>query len=153
MTTKRWSILAAVIAALILAAVPFVYAQGFHRGHRGHGAGEMAMFGRLERAQEALDLSDAQVDQIKAIGKALREQNQPYRDQLRGGFTSIAQTLLKNPNDIAAAQAILDQQANAERAVRQNMLTAASKALNVLTPEQRQKAADFLSERASRMQR
>jgi Spy/CpxP family protein refolding chaperone len=151
MTTKRWSIPVAVIAALILVAVPFVYAQGFHRGHRGHG--DMAMFGRLERAQEALNLSDAQVDEIRAIGKALREQNQPYREQLRGGFLSIAQTLLKNPNDLAAAQALLDQQTNAERAVRQNMLTAASKALNVLTPDQRQKAADFLSERASRMQR
>jgi Spy/CpxP family protein refolding chaperone len=152
MTTKRWSIFAAVVAAIILVAVPFVYAQGFHRGHH-RGSSDLAMFGRLAHAQEALDLSDAQVDQIKAIGKALKEQNAPYREQLHSGYTSIAQALLRNPNDVAGAQALLDQQVNAERTMKQNTLVAASKALSVLTPEQRQKAAEFVTERASRMQR
>ena len=152
MTTKRWSILAAVVAAIILVAVPFVYAQGFGRGHH-RDASDLAMFDRLDRAQEALGLSDDQVDQIKTIGKALREQNAPYREELRGRHLLLAQTLLKNPNDLTSAQALLDAQVNAERTMQQNMLVAASKALSVLTPEQRQKAADLVSERATRMQR
>lgn len=152
MTTKRWTMFAAVVAAIVLVAVPFMYAQGF--GHGRHlGAGDLAMFGRLAQAQEVLDLSDAQVEQIKAIGKALKEQNAPYREQLRGGRAAIAQALLANPNDVAGAQTLLDQQMNAQRTMQQNMLVAASKALSVLTPEQRQKAADLVNERATRMQR
>lgn len=153
MTTKRWSILAAVLAALVLVAVPFVYAQGLRHSRHSHGFGGFGMFGRLERAQRALDLSDAQVDEIRAIGAALRDQNAPYREQLRGRYTEVAQALLKNPNDMAAAQAFLDQQMTAERTMRQNTLTAASKALNVLTPEQREKASALVAERTSRMQR
>lgn len=151
MSKRSLVIIASVLAAVVLVAVPFVYAQGFHRMHRR--SGDFMMFGNLDRVKDALELSDAQVDEIRSIGKALHEQNAPYREQLRGGYQAIAQALLANPNDLTAAQRMIDQQTNAERTIKQNMLAAASKALNVLTPEQRQKAAQFVSERASRMQR
>jgi Spy/CpxP family protein refolding chaperone len=144
---KKRNILGAGLAILILAAaVPFVYAQPM--GH--HGRGEFGFFGRLDKARTKLGLTDEQVTQIKAIAEDLKTKNAPYRDQVRGGFQSIATTLLNNPNDIAAAQTLLDQQSQAERTMKSNMLTAVSKALNVLTPDQRTKVAQFLAERKAR---
>ena len=97
-----------------------------------------------------LDLTDAQVDQLKEIAKATHEQNGQYREQIHGTLKQVATVLLTNPNDIAGAQAVLDQQAAAEKALKSNLLVAASKALNVLTPEQRTKLALHLAERGNR---
>jgi len=144
----------AVVAAVALAAVPFVYAQGFHRHHADAGGSMhgMMFFGHLQRVKAELDLSDAQVDQLKAIAQEVRAQNAPLRQQLRAGRLQIAQTLLANPNDTAAAQALIDQQTAAERTMKTNMLAGFSKALNVLTPDQRTKVSQFLADRAARQQ-
>ena len=88
---------------IVAAAVPFLYAQPM----RHHGGGEFGFFGRLDKAKDKLGLTDDQVAQIKAIGQDLKTKNAPYRDQARGGFQSIATTLLNNPNDVAAAQTLL----------------------------------------------
>src|SRR5436190_23109954 len=140
--TRRTAILIATITLLVAAAVPLAYAAGPGR-HRGMGEGFPMM--RLERAKEALDLNDDQVDQIKAIFADLRQQNAPYREQLRGNMRNVAQTLIDNPNNISGAQAVLDQQLAAERTMKQNALNAAAKALGVLTPEQRGKLAQFIA--------
>src|SRR4051794_22072264 len=121
----------AVIAIAALAIVPFVYAGPGRYAHGegfggGHGFG-MAMFGHLGHVKAELDLSDQQVDQLKAIFAEVREQNAPYREQLHGGMKGVAQTLLANPNDIAGAQALLDRQATAEAALKSNILQATSK--------------------------
>jgi hypothetical protein len=52
---------------------------------------------------------------------------------------------LANPNDVAVAQTQLDAQNVAEKAMKTNALTAASKALNVLTSGQRTKLAAILA--------
>jgi Spy/CpxP family protein refolding chaperone len=150
--SKRSIVILAVIAVLALAAFPFVYAQGFHRHHAnaGRAFGGMMFFGHMGRVKAALDLSDAQVDQLKAIAQEVRTQNAPYRQQLRDARLQIAQALLANPNDTAAAQALIDQQTSAERTVKMNVLAGVSKALNVLTPEQRTKASQFLADRSAR---
>lgn len=148
---KRLIIITLILAAV--AAVPIVHARpGGHgsRGERGHGLAGLAFLGHLDRVKSELDLSDVQVVQLKAIVKNTREENQQYRKQMHGSFKEVATTLLTNPNNVAGAQAVLDRQADAERALKSNMLTAASKALNVLTPEQRTKLALHLSERAQR---
>lgn len=151
--SKRTIVILAALAILALAAVPFVYAQGFHR-HRAAAAdggfGGMMFFGHLQRVKAALDLSDAQVDQLKAIAKEVRDQNAPYRQQLREARLQIAQALIANPNDTAAAQALIDQQISTERTVKMNVLAGVSKALNVLTPDQRGKVSQFLADRAAR---
>jgi len=146
--TRRTATLVATIALLVAAAVPLAYAAGpgRHRGALGHDFPLM----RLERAKKALDLSDQQVDQIKSIFADLREQNKPYRDQLRGNMRGVAQTLIDNPNNLAGAQAVLDQQLAAEKSMKQNMLNATAKALGVLTPEQRGKLTQFLAAREER---
>jgi Spy/CpxP family protein refolding chaperone len=143
---KKSTLTISILALVVLIAVPFLYA-GPGRDHGMAGFGPLA---RLERAQQELGLSDQQVGQIKTIFKGLHEQNAAYRDQLRGGLQGVMNTLIKNPNDIAAAQALIDQQADAERAMKTNLLSAASKALNVLTPDQREKLGQMIAERASR---
>jgi len=129
-------------ALVVLLAVPFAFAHG--RGMHEHG--DMMMFGHLQKAKDALGLSDQQMTDIKAIFEQLHEQNAQYREQVHGGMHQIIQTLVKNPNDLAAAQALIDQQTEAERAMKSNMLTAASKALNVLTTDQRAKLSDLIQQ-------
>jgi len=143
---KRTLIFSAAALVIVLAAVPFAMAQHM-RGHR-HGHGAM-MFG-LNRAKAALGLSDQQSDDIKQIFADLRTQNEPLRTSMRGGRQAIAQILLANPNDVAGAQALLDKQLATERQMKINALTAASKALNVLTPDQRTKASAFLQQRMAK---
>jgi protein CpxP len=149
---KRLIILTLSLAAV--AAVPFfVYAgPGMHgHGMRAHGGGfgghGFGFFGHVQQLKSELGLSDAQVDQIKAIMKETHQQNAGFRDQLHGTLKDVATTLLTNPNDVAGAQAVLDRQAAAERELKSNLIVAASKALNVLTPEQRTKLALHLAER------
>jgi len=142
---KRTLIFTSAAVVILLLAVPFAMAQ--HR--RGHGHGAMMMFG-LGRAKAALGLSDQQSAAIKQIFTDLRTQNEPYRKSLRGGRQAIAQVLLANPNDVAGAQALIDQQTAAERQMKINALNAFSKALNVLTPDQRTKAASFLQQRMAK---
>ncbi|MEO6259886.1 MAG: periplasmic heavy metal sensor [Thermoanaerobaculia bacterium] len=152
---KRTLGFTAAAALVVMLAVPFAYAQHMRHGggHVGaHGElGSMMMLGHLERVKQAAGLSDQQVTDIKAIFENLKQQNAPYRDSLKGGMASVAQTLLSNPNDLAAAQAILDRQSQAEQSMKSNALAAASKALNVMTPDQRIKLADHLKEHLARM--
>jgi Spy/CpxP family protein refolding chaperone len=147
---KNRTLTAGVVVAVALAvAAPIAFAQ--HRMHqRAAGFGGPMMLEHLDRAKQALGLSDDQVTQIKSIFADVRTQNAPYREQLRGGIHSVVQSLLANPNDTAAAQAIIDQQAAAEKALKTNLLNATSKALNVLTADQRAKLASFVQERMAR---
>ena len=140
----------AVVVLLAIAAVPFVYAQAPHGGGHGRGDfGAFGMLGRIGRLKSQLNLTADQETQLKAIFVEVRTQNEPYRTQLRGSMQGVAQILLTDPNNVAGAQAILDQQAAARKSMESNMLAAASKALNVLTPEQRTKLSDILAQRAA----
>jgi periplasmic protein CpxP/Spy len=154
---KRNVVIALIVAAVMIAAVPIIHAApgGFrHRGPGGHGGpGGFAagmMFSHLQHLQEELDLSEAQVNQIRGIFSTLHEQNAPLREQMKGGFHTVAAALIANPNDLSAAQALLDQQSAAERTLKANMLAATSKALNVLTAEQRTELAQIVEERHDR---
>jgi len=153
---KRIAIVGSILVLAALAAVPFVYADPGFRGPRAHGGGHgFGLFdGRhLERIAGELDLSEQQVEQIKAIYAELHQQNSQYRQDMHGGMKAIIETLLKNPNDTAAAQALIDQQAATEKALKTNMLNATSKALNVLTPDQRAELAKMIEEHAGRFGR
>ena len=154
---KRIAIIGSILVIAALAAVPFVYAEPGFRGHmRGHAGGAgLGFFGgrHLDKLAEKLNLSEQQVDQIKAIYASLHDQNAQYRESMRGGMMDVTETLLKNPNDVAAAQAIIDQQAAAEKAMKTNLLQATAKALNVLTPDQREELSKMVEERAARFER
>ena len=149
---KRITIIAGIIAVAALVAVPLAFAGPHGHGGGAHGFG---FFGgrHLERIAEELKLSDQQVDQIKAIFADLHEQNAQYRGSMHDTMKSVTETLLKNPNDVAAAQAIIDQQTANERAMKTNMLNATAKALSVLTPDQRAQLGTMIEERASRWEK
>ena len=152
---RKTLFIAAILIVSTLAAVPFLYGGPGRGGHGPHGGfggdfGDMGMLGHLQKAKEELGLSDQQVDQIKVIFGSLREQNEQYRSELRGGMASIAQTLIADPNNVSAAQALLDKQSSAEKAIKTNVLTATAQALNVLTPEQRTKLGTMISEHMAR---
>ena len=149
---KHTLAITAVIALAVLVAVPFAFAQ-HARGMHAEGFGGQMFLGHLEHAQQALGLSDQQVSDIKAIFQDLRTQNQQFRQSQRATMQQVAQLLLNNPNDVASAQALIDQQTTDERTMKSNALNAASKALNVLTPDQRSKLSTMLQERMGRMQK
>ena len=149
---KHTIAIATAVALAALVAVPIAFAQ--HARHmRGEGFGGGMFFGHLGHVKSQLGLSDQQTSDIKAIFKQLREQNQPYRDSMRSTMQQVAQMLINNPNDVAAAQALINQQADAERTMKLNALNAASKALNVLTPDQRGKLSAMMQEHMRRMQK
>ena len=147
---KRLSIIAIVTAVALLVAVPILHAGPGGGGHRGGGHGFGMLGGHLRHLAADLELTDQQKEQIHAIFKEAHEQNAQYRESMHDGLKSATEALLKNPNDLAGAQALLDQQATAERAMKANMLTATSKALNVLTAEQRAELAQKIAEHAGR---
>lgn len=150
---KRIAIVTGILLIAALGAIPLI-AEGPRGGHGPRpGMAALGPLAHLMHAKEELGLSDQQVDEIKAIFADLREQNASYREQFRGGVESAAQTLIADPNNLAAAQAQLDAQLAAERVLRSNMLAAASKALNVLTPEQRTKLSEMVAERHALRQR
>src|ERR1700680_2092809 len=132
-------------ALLVILAVPFAFAKHMHAGQQGD-FGSMMVLGHLQRAKETLGLSDQQVSDLQAIFQQAHDQNATYRQQMHGSMQQIMQTLLKNPNDLATAQSLLDQQTEAERAVKSNLLNAASKALNVLNADQRTKLSDVIQQ-------
>jgi Spy/CpxP family protein refolding chaperone len=145
--------IAGLLALIALVAVPILYAGPGRMHHRmaaegmDMGIGPLA---HLQKAQQELGLSDQQVSEIKTIFQDLRTQNAAYREQLHGGLKGVIDTLVKNPDDVAGAQAIIDQQTQAKRAAQVNVLNAASKALKVLTPEQRTKLSEKIAERHAR---
>lgn len=141
MKRHTWTV-TAVLALAILVAAPLAFAQR----NRRDGFREGLLFGRLARAQRALGLSGAQVTQIEAIFADLKTQNATSRQSMRSGMHAALEKLIENPSDIAGAQAIIDQQSAAEAALKTNTLRAASKALNVLTAEQRAKLATLVQQ-------
>lgn len=148
---KRIIITTVILATVALAAAPLVLAGPHGRFGRGmHGGEGMELLGHLRHAKEELGLSDQQVDQIKVIFAEVKEQNAAYREQLHSGYKGVAEALLANPNDLAAAQKLIDQQTETERAMKTNFLNAASKALSVLNAEQRAKLGTMLAEHAER---
>ena len=151
---KKYLTIAAVVATLVLVAAPFALAQRMHGGRHAMGGPEMggvAFLGHLQHAKEVLGLSDQQSSDIEAIFKDLRTQNQQFRQSQHATMKQIATILLNNPNDISSAQALLDKQTADERQMKTNALMAASKALNVLTTDQRAKLQTFVSEHEERM--
>jgi Spy/CpxP family protein refolding chaperone len=144
--------IAAALALVALIAAPFAFAQ-HERGMHGEAFGEPMFLGHLQHLKQELGLSDQQVSNIQAIFQDLRTQNQQYRQSMHSTMQQVAQILLNNPNDVAAAQALIDQQTNVERTMKTNALNAASKALNVLTPDQRSKLSTLIQERMGRAQK
>jgi Spy/CpxP family protein refolding chaperone len=161
---KRWiAVLVVVLVAAV--AIPIAYAgmnrrggmgmhgMGMHGMHGEEGGHGFAFFGHLRALREKLDLSDAQVEQIKQIAADVHEKNASFRGSMKDDFHAVADVLIADPNAIDRAEEILSKNEAARREMRDNMLRGVSRALNVLTPEQRGKLAGIVAEHRERMNR
>jgi Spy/CpxP family protein refolding chaperone len=145
----------AVLAAgiITLTAVPLAFAARAERRGQGGFDGHGAVFGMLHRAADELELTTAQKEQLKAIAREVRAENAAYRQTMRGGVKDVASLLIQNPNDVAAAEAVLAKNDEAREQIRSNVLRGVSKALNVLTPSQRAELGQMLQRLGDRAPR
>ena len=145
---KKPIIITIVIAAIIAIAAPLLFA-GVNAERRASDLGPAGglLLERVHRIAGELDLTDEQVIELRHIGKAVRQQNAAYRAEMRQNFRQAAAVLIANPDDTVRAKQILQQSAASEQELRANILEGVSKALNVLTPEQRTKLGTMLEKR------
>ncbi len=117
------------------------------RGHFGGRHGGRKMLGHLFRQ---LDLTDAQKEQMKAIGQKSRESMKPIMEQMRANREAL-QNLSDGTFDEAQVQAIAAQQGTltAQLIVEKERTKAAM--FNVLTAEQKAKAAELKAQHKQRM--
>ncbi|MBI2213483.1 MAG: periplasmic heavy metal sensor [Acidobacteria bacterium] len=141
---RTWIVIGTVTLVAALAAAPFAWAHQQAKRH------EMSPFMTLEKLRQLrteLDLTDAQLAELRAIRKETREANAAYRASLRDNFAEAGLALLANPDDIAKAEAILDRNEAAKKELRANVLDGVADAIKVLTPEQREKLTTVIDAR------
>jgi Spy/CpxP family protein refolding chaperone len=141
---KSWIVVGAVTLAAAMAAAPLAWA------HQKAKECEMSPFMALEKLRQLrgeLNLSDAQLAELRKIGKETREANSAYRASLRDNFAEAGLALLANPDDLTGAEAILDRNEAAKKELRANVLEGVSDAIKVLNPEQQEKLKDVLEHR------
>ena len=150
---NRKTIAGTIVVLALACAVPLLYAGQQHRGAGDHGGdfgfGPMA---RLAMLREKLNLTDAQVDQLRTIARETRQANAESRKGIRRTMFAAGQLLLADPDNLSGAQALLAQQQATEQQMRANVLTSVSRALKVLNAEQRSQLAELLAARAARFE-
>ncbi|MGH9338439.1 MAG: Spy/CpxP family protein refolding chaperone [Acidobacteriota bacterium] len=119
---------------------------GFHAaGHGGFGMqrGFMGIF-------RALELTDAQKEQIRQIAAAYREQGAPLRQEIRTGHRELRQSFAEGSFDQALASERLTQLAHLEAELMGQHFNMRQEMLSVLTPEQLAKLEGIKEERRLR---
>lgn len=119
-------------------------------GHGGHGGGRwggMEEGGpRLDKMKQELGLSDAQVQQIKAIHESSKTQSQGLRDQIKAAHDQMQKLMVSG-----ASEAQLRQQHQTLQNLMQQMgnqrFETQMKVRNVLTPAQQAKLAQLKEQR------
>lgn len=115
--------------------------RGDKRGDKGMGM----IFG-------SLDLTDAQKEQMKAIGQASRESTKSLRDQMKANREQLQQATANGAFNEAQVQAIAQQQGvlHAQMIVAKEKVK--SQMFAILTPEQKTKAAELKEQFKQKMQ-
>ena len=124
---KTTVVIAAAVALVAMIAVPIAFAQ-HARGMHGEAFGGPMFLGHLQHLKQELGLSDQQASDIKAVFQDLRQQNAQYRQSMHSTMQQVAQILLNNPNDVAAAQAVIDGRTNDENQRAQRRIEGAQRA-------------------------
>ena len=145
-------IIVAIIAMAVLAlGAIFVAAQkadhkgdhegrGFRRG--GHHRGGMMLRG--------LDLTDAQKTQVKEIMDASKAKVQPLRESMKANRQKLQLATENGKFDEAQVQAIANENASVSAQLFVERTRVKSQIFNILTPEQREKAAQMKSQMKER---
>jgi Spy/CpxP family protein refolding chaperone len=150
------SLLLAVSATVALSA----WAQPGHGGGMHHGGAGMGLLGGgrgVDRMLDGLNATDAQRSQIKQIMAAARTDLKAQREQSRA-LRERAMQIFAAPNvDAAAAESVRQQMLQQHDLTSRRTMQAMLDASKVLTPEQRAKLGERMTQRAEaareRMQR
>ena len=136
-----------VIGAAVVLAVAVALAQGMH-GHGGPGGFEHM----LGFYSDALDLSSAQQDQIKAIWQKEKPALEPLLQQMKQFHSQMNQFDQSGAFDEGKVRALATQQSQTmiELAVQHARIK--SEMLQVLTPDQKTKFAQLQAKHEQRMQ-
>jgi Spy/CpxP family protein refolding chaperone len=149
----RYALIGALVVALAGAGA-WLHAQGPGPGGRrgGPGAGMVGRGGLEGLPLGALDLTDAQREQVRQLVQQFRTQTEPYRERMRQAMDARRDASLASPPDEGRIRAAMQDlaQVQADMAVQQAQLR--SSILALLTPEQQQKAQELRAEREARMQ-
>jgi periplasmic protein CpxP/Spy len=152
MTRFRTLTLTAVLAALLAGGVAFAQGPG-RRGPGGfNGPGPGGPGGPGGLPLQALNLSDAQKDQIKQLTEQYRQQDQNVAEQLRSAMEAQRKAVETMPVDEglirSTTQALVE--AQTEMAIQQARLR--SDIFALLTPDQQAQASKLQAERNQRLQ-
>jgi len=124
----------ALVGALLLGA-GLLLAQGM----RGHGGPDAMFEGMLGHYADALDLSSAQQDQIKAIWEKEKPTLKPLMQQMRQNHAATEALVESGPFDEAKTTALATQHAQTAVALEVEHARMKSEMLQVLTPDQKAK--------------
>lgn len=156
--------LTAAILSIVLVAMGamFIFAQDGaatkdgKRGKRGH-FGKMKRGGGMGMMFRGLDLTDEQKTQMKAIRQTSKETMKPIREQMKANRQKLQQLSEGGNFDAAQVQAIAAQQGSLSAQMIVEREKVKSQMFNILTPEQKAKAAEmkanFKQKRQERMQK
>jgi protein CpxP len=125
------------VAALIIAATVFAVGQGGPGGPHG-GPGDM-----MEHMSRALNLTDAQKTQVKAIMDAERAATEPSRGKIEEIHKQIEATVTSGQFDEAQVRALAGQASQIMTDEMVEHVRAHAKIFALLTPEQRAKAQEM----------
>lgn len=134
------------IGGAVLLAVVAALAQGMHH----HGGGFDHMLGYYS---DALDLTSAQQDQIKAIWAKEKPAMQPLHQQMKDFHTQMNQLTESGTFDEGKVRALATQQAQARIEMEVQHARIKSEMFQVLTADQKTKMQQLEAKHAERMQR
>ena len=126
------------VAALVIAATVFAVAQGIPGHPHGGGRGDM-----IEHLSRALDLTDAQKTQVKAIVDAERAATEPARARMGEIHKQVEAATLNGQFDEAQVRALATEASQIMTNQMVEHVRAFAKIFALLTPEQRAKAQEM----------
>ena len=142
---KKFFIVTAIVLAVAAGLTASVYAQGPHQGF-GHRRGEM-----LQQMTKELNLSETQQGQIRNILADERSRTKPLREKLRQNREAEV-VKIDGSFDATLVRAFANNQAQIMRDLIIEKEKTKSQIYSVLTPDQRQKALQFIQQHEQRRQ-
>jgi periplasmic protein CpxP/Spy len=148
--------LTAAILSIVLVAMGamFIFAQTADQpeGKRGFGKKGFGKRGEHARVFRGLDLTEEQKTQIKQIRETSKQTIQPIREQMKANRQKLAELSANGNFDQAQIQAIAQQQGSLSAQMIVERERVKAQIFQILTPEQKAKAAELKAQRQQKMQ-
>ena len=142
------------ILSIVLVAMGalFIFAQTAERGEGKRGFGKGHKRGGHAMMFRGLDLTEEQKAQMKQIRQTSKEKIKPIREQMKANRQKLAELSAGGNFDRAQVQAIAAQQGSLSAQMIVERESVKSQIFQILTPEQKAKAAEIGAQRKQRMQ-